>query len=82
MTITIPDDELGVRLASKGRFYPTAIYHLSEARGTIGWLLHQRPAEADAGPVVRRPAGRSKAVAGTEVSNDSDILVGRQSPQG
>ena len=31
VTITIPDDKLDPMLRAQGRFYPTAIYHLSEA---------------------------------------------------
>jgi hypothetical protein len=32
VTITIPDDKLDPRLAIQGRFYPTVIYFVSEAR--------------------------------------------------
>lgn len=36
VTMTIPDDRLDVILRVKGRFYPTAMYYLSETEGRSG----------------------------------------------
>ena len=36
VTMTIPDDRLDVLLRVRGRFYPTAIYYLSETEGRSG----------------------------------------------
>jgi hypothetical protein len=36
VTMTIPDDKLDVMLRVQGRFYPTAMYYLSETEGRSG----------------------------------------------